>query len=34
VDLRVEDHSEPVTELARLLQLHKRFYKRGGKGNE
>jgi uncharacterized Ntn-hydrolase superfamily protein len=28
VDLRVEDHAEPVEELSRLLQLHKRFYRR------
>lgn len=26
VDLRVEDHTEPIKELARLLQLHKEFY--------
>jgi uncharacterized Ntn-hydrolase superfamily protein len=26
VDLRVEDHTEPIKELARLLQLHKAFY--------
>jgi uncharacterized Ntn-hydrolase superfamily protein len=28
VDLRVEDHAEPIEELSRLLQLHKRFYRR------
>lgn len=28
VDLRVEDHPEPVEELSRLLLLHKRFYRR------
>jgi uncharacterized Ntn-hydrolase superfamily protein len=28
VDLRVEDHTEPIEELSRLLQLHKRFYRR------
>jgi uncharacterized Ntn-hydrolase superfamily protein len=26
VDLRVEDHAEPVTELARLLDVHKDFF--------
>jgi uncharacterized Ntn-hydrolase superfamily protein len=26
VDLRVEDHPEPVQELNRLLELHKKFY--------
>ena len=26
VDLRVEDHPEPIKELARLLEIHKRFY--------
>ncbi len=26
IDLRVEDHAEPVQELARLLEMHKRFY--------
>jgi uncharacterized Ntn-hydrolase superfamily protein len=26
VDLRVEDHPEPVVELARLLELHREFY--------
>jgi uncharacterized Ntn-hydrolase superfamily protein len=26
VDLRVEDHAEPVTELARLLEVHKEFF--------
>ena len=28
IDLRVEDHPEPVRELQRLLSLHKSFYKR------
>lgn len=27
IDLRVEDHPEPVTELARLLELHKEFFR-------
>jgi uncharacterized Ntn-hydrolase superfamily protein len=26
VDLRVEDHTDPVTELARLLDVHKNFF--------
>ncbi|MEW6306229.1 MAG: DUF1028 domain-containing protein [Verrucomicrobiota bacterium] len=26
IDLRVEDHAQPVEELARLLEIHKRFY--------
>jgi uncharacterized Ntn-hydrolase superfamily protein len=26
IDLRVEDHAEPVKELFRLLEIHKRFY--------
>ena len=26
VDLRVEDHTEPVKELFRLLEIHKQFY--------
>jgi uncharacterized Ntn-hydrolase superfamily protein len=26
IDLRVEDHAEPITELSRLLELHKKFY--------
>jgi uncharacterized Ntn-hydrolase superfamily protein len=26
IDLRVEDHPEPIDELARLLGLHKKFY--------
>jgi uncharacterized Ntn-hydrolase superfamily protein len=26
IDLRVEDHSEPIKELARLLKIHKEFY--------
>jgi len=33
-DLRVEDHPEPVEELARLLQLHKRFYSRAKSGKK
>jgi uncharacterized Ntn-hydrolase superfamily protein len=28
IDLRVEDHPTPITELGRLLELHKRFYSR------
>ncbi len=28
VDLRVEDHAEPIVELARLLRLHRVFYRR------
>jgi uncharacterized Ntn-hydrolase superfamily protein len=28
VDLRVEDHPQPVAELARLLELHRQFYRR------
>ena len=28
VDLRVEDHVTPIAELARLLTLHRRFYRR------
>lgn len=28
VDLRVEDHAEPIKELTRLLEVHKRFYLR------
>jgi uncharacterized Ntn-hydrolase superfamily protein len=28
VDLRVEDNEKPIEELARLLELHKRFYSR------
>lgn len=31
IDLRVEDHATPITELARLLELHKRFYTRAHK---
>jgi uncharacterized Ntn-hydrolase superfamily protein len=27
IDLRVEDHAEPITELQRLLEIHKRFYR-------
>ncbi len=26
IDLRVEDHAEPIQELGRLLDMHKRFY--------
>ena len=26
IDLRVEDHPEPIQELARLLEMHKKFY--------
>jgi uncharacterized Ntn-hydrolase superfamily protein len=26
IDLRVEDHAEPIKELARLLEIHKKFY--------
>jgi uncharacterized Ntn-hydrolase superfamily protein len=26
IDLRVEDHRDPTRELARLLEIHKRFY--------
>ena len=29
IDLRVEDHSEPIRELGRLLGVHKTFYGRG-----
>jgi uncharacterized Ntn-hydrolase superfamily protein len=28
IDLRVEDHVTPIVELARLLRLHREFYKR------
>lgn len=28
VDLRVEDHPEPIVELARLLRMHRIFYRR------
>jgi uncharacterized Ntn-hydrolase superfamily protein len=31
IDLRVEDHSEPIQELARLLEIHKKFYARAHK---
>jgi uncharacterized Ntn-hydrolase superfamily protein len=27
IDLRVEDHAQPITELQRLLEIHKRFYR-------
>jgi uncharacterized Ntn-hydrolase superfamily protein len=26
IDLRVEDHAEPIKELARLLEMHKKFF--------
>lgn len=26
IDLRVEDHAEPIKELARLLEIHKKFF--------
>lgn len=26
IDLRVEDHTEPIQELSRLLEMHKKFY--------
>jgi uncharacterized Ntn-hydrolase superfamily protein len=26
IDLRVEDHAQPIKELARLLEIHKKFY--------
>ncbi|HKS38776.1 MAG TPA: DUF1028 domain-containing protein [Verrucomicrobiae bacterium] len=26
IDLRVEDHADPIKELARLLEIHKKFY--------
>jgi len=26
IDLRVEDHAEPIQELSRLLEMHKKFY--------
>jgi uncharacterized Ntn-hydrolase superfamily protein len=29
IDLRVEDHATPIDELARLLELHKKFHSRG-----
>jgi uncharacterized Ntn-hydrolase superfamily protein len=28
IDLRVEDHTAPITELARLLRMHREFYGR------
>ena len=28
IDLRVEDHQTPIMELARLLEIHKLFYKK------
>lgn len=28
IDLRVEDHTEPIVELARLLRMHREFYRR------
>jgi uncharacterized Ntn-hydrolase superfamily protein len=32
IDLRVEDHARPIAELARLLELHKKFHPRGHRG--
>jgi uncharacterized Ntn-hydrolase superfamily protein len=29
IDLRVEDHTAPIDELSRLLELHKKFHSRG-----
>lgn len=29
IDLRVDDHSNPIQELSRLLGVHKKFYPRG-----
>jgi uncharacterized Ntn-hydrolase superfamily protein len=29
IDLRVDDHERPIDELARLLELHKKFHTRG-----
>ena len=26
IDLRIEDHAEPIQEITRLLEMHKRFY--------
>jgi uncharacterized Ntn-hydrolase superfamily protein len=26
IDLRVEDHEQPIEELTRLLEIHKKFY--------
>lgn len=31
IDIRVEDHPEPIKELKRLLELHKRFYSKAHK---
>lgn len=28
IDIRVDDHTAPITELSRLLRLHREFYKR------
>ncbi|MFT7619669.1 MAG: putative Ntn-hydrolase superfamily protein [Planctomycetota bacterium] len=28
IDIRVEDHKTPITELSRLLELHKQFFRR------
>ncbi len=28
IDLRIEDHKDPTHELARLLEIHKKFYLR------
>jgi uncharacterized Ntn-hydrolase superfamily protein len=30
IDLRVEDHPQPIDELARLVALHKKFHERSG----
>jgi uncharacterized Ntn-hydrolase superfamily protein len=27
IDLRVDDHATPIAELARLLRIHREFYK-------
>lgn len=34
IDLRVEDHIAPITELSRLLELHKQFHSRGHRDGE
>ena len=34
IDLRVEDHTTPIAELARLLELHKQFHSRGHRDGE
>jgi uncharacterized Ntn-hydrolase superfamily protein len=28
IDIRIDDHTEPIVELARLLRLHRSFYRR------